>query len=118
MASVRRLADLTRLRYSVRRYDLLPGARDDLLHLADYASEYSDQARDVLTDALVDCFEALGDFPEMGRNREDLKPNLRSFPLQRLRVTVYYLTSDAKPNRVLIARLLRHRRDVQPRDFR
>ena len=47
----------------MRRYDLSPQARHDILALAEHASRYDDAARDVLTDALVDCFERLAEFP-------------------------------------------------------
>ena len=101
----------------MRSYDLLPSTRVDILALAEYASEYSDRARDLLTDTLFDCFERLFDFPELGRDRNELAPGLRSFPVNRLKVTVFYFATAEGRDRVLIARVLRQERDVGPSTF-
>ena len=91
---------------------MLPSAREDILNLAEYASEYSDKARDLLTDTLFDSFDRLSDFPELGRDRSELAPGLRSFSINRLKVTVFYFTAAGGRDRVLIARVLRQERDV------
>lgn len=101
----------------MRRYNLLPPARDDIFDLVEYVGGYSDRARDVFTDALVDGFEQLADFPLMGRDRYDLKEGLRSFALNRLRLTVFYYVQFKEQDHVLIARVLRQERDVSTEDF-
>ena len=98
-------------------YHLLPAAFDDLYDLVEYASSYDDAARDRLTDALVECFERLYEFPSLGRPREDLGPSVRSFPVNRLRVTVYYLADGDPGAEVLVARILRHEWRVTPEDI-
>ena len=100
----------------MRRYDLDQRATDDILDLVEYAQSYSDAARDRLTDALVDAFEHLAEYPHSGRARPELAPALRSFSVNPLRVTVYYVAAP-DGNRVLIARILRHERDVGETDF-
>ena len=101
----------------MRSYDLLPRAREDILDLAASASAYTDEARDLLTDTLFDGFERLSDFPDLGRDRSELAPGLRSFPINRLKVTVFYFTTAEGRDRVLIARVLRQERDVGPGAF-
>ncbi|MEM6287696.1 MAG: type II toxin-antitoxin system RelE/ParE family toxin [Bacteroidota bacterium] len=102
----------------MRGYDLLAPARDDILDLVEYVGEYSEQARDRLTDTLVECFERVSDFPHLGRDRADLKEGLRSVALNRLRVDVfYYPIPHEEGDRVLIARVLRQERDVNAEDF-
>ena len=98
-------------------YYVLPAAYDDLFDLVEYASSYDDDARDRLTDALIACFERLREFPALGRPREDLGPLVRSFPVNRLRVTVYYLVGNDPSEGVLIARVLRHERSVTREDI-
>jgi plasmid stabilization system protein ParE len=99
----------------MRKFDLLYRAQLDIVELAEYASDYSDAARDRITDRLFDCFEFLSEFPRAGRERLELATNLRSYPVPQLRVVVYYAlqANDA----VLVVRVLRHERDVTARDF-
>ncbi len=115
--NVPRRAVRTRSQPSVRRFDLLRPAQLDILDLAEYAGEYSDRARDVLTDTLFDQFERLAEFPHLGRDRSEFAAGLRSLPVNRLRVTIYYFATPEDPDRVLIARVLRQERDVGPEAF-
>lgn len=99
----------------MRAFDLSPAAVDDVLALAAFASEYSDAARDALTDGLFDAFERIAAFPGLGRDRGDLAPGLRSFPVNRLRATVFY---DAAPGgRLQVVRVLRQERHIDPDAF-
>ncbi|WP_420454071.1 type II toxin-antitoxin system RelE/ParE family toxin [Rubrivirga sp.] len=99
-------------------YRVLPAAYDDLLDLVEHASDYSERARDALTDTLIECFERLSAFPNLGRARSDLDPRVRSFPVNRLRVTVYYFAPGEDVGELLIARVLRQGRDVSGEDVR
>ena len=101
----------------MRRYDLSPRARHDILALAEHASRYDDTARDVLTDALVDCFERLAEFPGLGRKRPALRPGLRSVPLRRLRVTVFYEPTPDAADRVRIVRVLHQSQNTTANSF-
>lgn len=98
-------------------YRVLPAAYDDIFDLIEYASEYSDMARDTLTDALIPCFERLSEFPNLGRSRADIDPRARSFPINRLKVTVYYFAPADSGEELLIARVLRQERRVGEGDF-
>ena len=100
----------------MRRYDLDQRATDDVLDLVEYAQSYSDAARDRLTDALVEAFEHLAEYPYSGRSRSELAPALRSFSVSPLGVTVYYTVAPER-NQVRIARILRHERGVGEADF-
>lgn len=102
----------------MRAYDLLPAAVTDILDLAAFASEYSDRARDTITDGLFDAFERIAAFPSLGRNRSDLAPGLRSFPVNRLRATVFYVETPEGRDAVLVVRVLRQERHVDPDAFR
>lgn len=84
----------------------------DVVELTEYLAEYSDTAGDTLTAALGDCFERLGAFPMMGRDRSEISPGVRSVPINRLRVTVFYLF-DAEADVVMISRVLRQQRNLE-----
>ncbi|MEM1044178.1 MAG: type II toxin-antitoxin system RelE/ParE family toxin [Bacteroidota bacterium] len=101
----------------MRHYDLLSPAQDDILGLLGHLSDYSDKASDRFIDALTDAFEQLSVFPNMGRERGDLSENLRSFPIKRLKVTVFYYVTPEDGDAVLVARVLRQERDVDPSLF-
>lgn len=104
-------------RSSVRAFDLLPAAVDDVLDLAAFASEYSDAARDALTDGLFDAVERIAAFPHLGRDRDDLAPGLQSFPVNRLRATLFYVATPDDRGAVQIVRVLRQERHVDPDAF-
>ncbi len=56
----------------MRYYDLHEAARLDILSLVEVVAggrADAEGARDALTDALVECFERLAEFPELGRAR-------------------------------------------------
>ena len=101
----------------MRAFDLSPAALADVLDLAAFASEYSDRARDTLTDGLFDAFERIAAFPHLGRDRSDLAPGLRSFAVNRLRATVFYAATPDDRDAVRIVRVLRQERHVDPDAF-
>lgn len=84
---------------------------DDVVRLTDSLTSYSEAAADRLTDALADCFEQLGTYPESGRDRSEIAPETRSFALNRVGVTVYYIL-DAPNDVVMITRVLRQEQSL------
>ena len=91
------------------RYRLSPLAESDLdeiwLHVA---QDTSLAAADRLIDEIVERFDLLSRYPGAGRLREDIAPEIRSFPVQNY--IIYYSQETA---RVLIARVLHGSRDQQ-----
>ena len=102
----------------MRTYGLHDRAVTDLLGLAEYVGRYSGGAGDALVNDLFDCFDRLSAFPHMGRERPEFALALRSFELNRRRVTVFYYAQPDDHDRVLIARVLRQEQDVGASDFR
>ncbi|MDT0630540.1 type II toxin-antitoxin system RelE/ParE family toxin [Rubrivirga sp. S365] len=101
----------------MRAYDLHERAVADLLDLAEFARAYDEEAGDELVDDVFDSFERLSAFPHLGRRRPELAPALRSFALNRRRVTVFYYAQPNAHDRVLIARVLRQERGVGASEF-
>ena len=98
-------------------YDLSPDALNDVLELTERVGNYSDEALERFVDTLYDAFERLAAFPGMGKTREDLSPCLRSFPVNKHRVTIFYVEPDEARPFLLIARVFRQERDVGEDDF-
>lgn len=65
-------------------------------------------AADKFVNSLTDSFQPLTSFPRLGRNREDLGPDLRSFPVKNCLV-VYRLHKGS----IEIVRVLQGGRDVK-----
>ena len=78
--------------------------------LFDYARTYSEAYEARFADALVECFERLAEYPYSGRARPELVPELRSTPVPRLKVMVYYFPAAEGRDRVRIVRVLRQER--------
>jgi toxin ParE1/3/4 len=89
----------------VQRSDL---AELDLLEIWFYIAEDNDRAADRFLDLLDQKCRHLADFPESGRKREDLAPNLRSLPVKRY-VIFYRPTSKG----IEVARVLSAYRDAE-----
>ena len=92
------------------RVTILDSAIEDILDLTEYLAEFSETAADRLTDALADCFEHLGEYPELGRQRPDVGERTRSFALNRVKVNVLYVY-EVEDSVILIARVIRQERD-------
>ncbi len=89
----------------VLRSDL---AEIDLLEIWFYIAEDNDQAADRFLDLLDQKCQHLAEFPQSGRRREDLAPELRSFPVKRY-VIFYRPTSQG----IEVARVLSAYRDAE-----
>jgi toxin ParE1/3/4 len=59
-----------------------------------------------------DQFQLLGQFPSVGRSRDDLGPDLRNLPVGNY--LIFYRTSEAG---IEIARVLSQGRDIDPTFF-
>lgn len=69
----------------------------------------SGRAADRLADRFEDVAQMLAGRPHIGRNRDELAPGVRSFP-----VGPYLLFYRVAPDGIEIARVLHGRRDIGP----
>ncbi len=89
------------------RVVLSAAARLDILGIYEYAAEDDFEAIDRLVDELDTAMQRLGDWPELGRPRPELRAGLRSLPSGNYLI-FYQLGSQA----VEILRVVHGRRDV------
>lgn len=85
-----------------------PRARIDIDAIWDYVAKDSVAQADALVDRLSAKFKLLANQPDLGRPRDDLMPNLRSFPFERY-IVFYCPVSDG----IEILRVLHDARDVE-----
>ncbi|MBF9255624.1 type II toxin-antitoxin system RelE/ParE family toxin [Pontibacter sp. 172403-2] len=90
-------------------YQLSPAAEEDLteiwLYLAENASE---QVADHIIDEISDTCQHLAQSPLIGRTRNELREELRSFP-----ASTYLIFYDVvTANHIVVRRVLHQRRDV------
>ena len=83
-------------------------ARQDLTDIHDYIALDSVNAARTWVDHIENICQTLAGMPEMGRNREDLEPTLRSFPVRN-----YLVFYRPQPNGILIVRILHGARNVE-----
>lgn len=62
-------------------YRLTNRARHDVLEIWAYIAGDSESAADRFIDRLTRHFKILGDFPQAGRTRNELRPGYRSLPV-------------------------------------
>jgi len=93
----------------VNQYRVSDAARADLEEIWFYIAQDNPDAADKLIRALVSRFVTLASMPLMGRQREELSSNLRSFPVGRY--VIFYRPME---NGVEIARVLHGARDFPP----
>ena len=84
-----------------------PEAEADLLEIALYIARDDIRASDRFINAVAEKLKLLARYPEMGRVRPELAPNLRSFPVGRY--VVFYQTIR---NGIEVVRVLNAARDV------
>jgi toxin ParE1/3/4 len=84
-------------------------AKADLDEIWLYITQDNPDAADKYIRAIVSRFPTLASMPLMGRQREELSPRLRSFPVGRH--VIFYRPLD---NGVEIARVLDGARDLPP----
>ncbi len=92
---------------SSRRLRLSPEAENDLNAILQYSLDVWGQVQqDAYAEAFAAAFAMLTEFPELGRERSDLFPGLRSYPVRRH--MIYYETRNQAPR---VARILHGRTD-------
>ncbi|MBC7921725.1 MAG: type II toxin-antitoxin system RelE/ParE family toxin [Ferruginibacter sp.] len=90
-------------------YQLSPAARNDLADIWLYLSEnVSDQQADAFIDGFGEKCQQLALHPFLGRARNELRPGLRSLPLNPYLI-FYDLPS---PSLLVIRRVLHQRQDI------
>ena len=89
-----------------------PLARVDLAEIWSYIADDSEAAADRFLDALEVKFALLATQPRMGRQRDELRADLRSFPAGRY--VIFYL---ANADGIELVRVLHGARDIGLSDF-
>ncbi|GMQ83208.1 MAG: type II toxin-antitoxin system RelE/ParE family toxin [Rhodothermia bacterium] len=82
-------------------------AKSDLFEIWDYIANDSIAQADKMSDEFERIFSVLAENPEMGRRREELKENLKSFPHGNY---VIFYRGDA--DEIEIVRVLHGARDI------
>lgn len=90
------------------RFVVRPRARIDIDGIWDYIAEDSVAQADAFVDRMTAKFNLLAHQPELGRTRDDLMSNLRSFRFERY-IIFYCAITDG----VEIIRVLHGMRDVE-----
>ena len=93
----------------MNRFRVSPEARADLDEIWLYIAPDNLEAADKYIRAIVSRFPMLASMPLLGRERGELSPSLRSFPVGRH--VIFYRPMD---NGVEIARVLDGARDLPP----
>jgi toxin ParE1/3/4 len=83
-------------------------AERDLEAILDYLDERSPRAAERLTAQIEEKCRLLGQFPGMGRARDELAPGLRSVVVEQY-ILFYRITTDA----VQVVRILHGSRDIE-----
>lgn len=90
------------------RYIIAPAARLDLKQINSYLANQNPQAARNLKAKIQQSCEKLANFPQMGRTRNELIPNLRSFPVEDYLI-FYFPTAEG----IEIARIVSGYRDLE-----
>lgn len=91
-----------------RPADLAPEARDDYTQILLYTLEtWSEQQMESYSAALQQAFATIGANPGIGRSRDDLRPGLHSYPVERH--IIFYRVEGAEPT---VVRILHGRQDI------
>ncbi|TAF08155.1 MAG: type II toxin-antitoxin system RelE/ParE family toxin [Nostocales cyanobacterium] len=91
----------------MNNYRLSQLAEQDLEDIWVYLAQNNQIAADKEIAKILNSLPMLAQFPGMGRNRDDLLPELRSFPVKPY--IVFYTPID---DRIEIVRVLHHSRDI------
>jgi toxin ParE1/3/4 len=87
---------------------ITPQAEGDLEEIWQYVAQGGEDRADAFLDAILNQCRQLAQFPRMGRTRENLASNLRSFPVKKY-VIFYRPVNDT----VEIVRILHSARDIE-----
>jgi toxin ParE1/3/4 len=91
----------------MNNYRISQLAEQDLEDIWVYIAQNNQIAADTEIAKILNCFPKLAKFPGMGRSRDDLLPELRSFPVKPY--IVFYTKID---DGIEIVRILHHSRDI------
>jgi toxin ParE1/3/4 len=97
------------------RVDKLPTARSDLIDIWQYIADDSPEDADRFLDTLEEKMSLLGDNPEMGKRREELAEELRSFPVGNY--IIYYRPRGGKEG-IVVVRVLNATQDITKSHFK
>ena len=86
---------------------LTPQAEDDLLDIWVFIARDSPRSADRFIDTIDGKLQLLAESPNIGRQREELAPSLRSFPVGDY--SIFYRTV---PERIEVIRVLSSYRDI------
>lgn len=89
-----------------------PQAEIDITAIWDFIAADSIKAADGLIDRIDRAFDMLADTPLAGRSRDELRPNLRSFP-----VGNYIIFYVPLPDGVEVVRVMSGRQDIDADDM-
>jgi toxin ParE1/3/4 len=87
---------------------------DDLSDAYAYLAERNASAADRLLDEVGQLIELLGDFPQMGRVRRNLRAGLRSFRVRGFQYVIFY---RVMADEIILMRILHGARRIRPRLF-
>jgi len=90
-------------------FRLSPAARSDLDGIWFYIALDDPEAADKFIRAIISRFPKLAAMPELGRQRGELSPRLRSFPVGRY--VIFYRPME---NEIEVVRILHGARDLPP----
>jgi toxin ParE1/3/4 len=93
----------------MKQYRISDAARTDLDEIWFYIAQDNMDAADKFIHAIVSRFPRLAAMPQLGRQREELSPRLRSFPVGRY--VIFYRPME---NGIEVARVLHGARDFPP----
>ena len=86
---------------------LSPEAQQDLIDIWAYIAQFSEDAADTLIDLIDLKTDLLTQVPHTGKQREEIYPNLRSFPVKKY--IIFYRPID---DGIEIVRVLHGARDI------
>ena len=92
----------------MNRYRLSKQAEQDLEDIWVYLAQQDEILADKQVAQILDRFPRLAQFPDMGRQRDNLLPSLKSFPLKPY-IVFYTKISDG----IEILRILHQSRDIE-----
>jgi toxin ParE1/3/4 len=90
----------------------LPRAKADLAEIWEYIADDSEEQADIFINAVNQKLLLLAEQPNIGRAREELAKNMRSFPIDRY--VIFYVVI---PDGIQVVRVLHGARDLSTATF-
>jgi toxin ParE1/3/4 len=92
----------------MNRFKLSAQAAQDIEDIWNYIAQESLETADTILDNIQERFPILAKFPLMGREREDIAPHIRSFPVGK-----YVIFYRINPGSIEVLRVIYGARDIQ-----